>query len=63
MVNYYHFLKTLQYKLDFEGSPLNIHTDNGMLWFRAQEIADRLGYANPWEAVQDHVEPCDLAKC
>lgn len=34
---------------------------NGELWFVGSDVASCLGYANPWKAIQDHVDIEDKA--
>jgi anti-repressor protein len=45
----------------FEGQPVNIIQDSqGEAWFKGRDVAERLAYANPSEAIKDHVEAEDV---
>lgn len=46
----------------FEGRPVRVVEIDGEPWFNAGEICEILDYANPWDAVQRHVDPDDLGK-
>jgi prophage antirepressor-like protein len=43
----------------FEGQPVNITLRDDMAWFKGSDVTARLGYANPSEAIKDHVEDQD----
>jgi prophage antirepressor-like protein len=46
----------------YEGRPVRVVEIDGEPWFNASEICEILGFANPWDAVQRHVDADDLGK-
>jgi prophage antirepressor-like protein len=47
---------------NFEGSQVRVSMDEkGDPWFVAKDICDVLGYANPWDALANHIDKDDLA--
>jgi prophage antirepressor-like protein len=51
------------FHFDFQSHVLRIELDeNGEPLFHANDLCAILGYANPWDALARHVEPCDLVK-
>lgn len=48
---------------DFNGQSLNCVLDEaGNPLFRADDVCEILAFANPWDAIQNHVDQDDLAK-
>lgn len=48
--------------LDFENHPIQTIIENGEVWFRASDLGNALHYGNIRQALQDHVEECDVRK-
>jgi prophage antirepressor-like protein len=46
----------------FEGQDINIQQDGDDLWFRASDVAARLGYEDTDQAIRDHVDSIDRSK-
>ena len=46
----------------FENHSLHTETIDGEPLFLAKDLCAALGFTNPWKAVADHVDPCDLTK-
>lgn len=55
-------MATLPQVLSFENNELTAIVENGEIFFPASKLAKTLGFANPHQAVNSHVELCDLQK-
>jgi prophage antirepressor-like protein len=39
-----------------------VRGDDGEPWFRASDVCGVLGFSNPWQALESHVDEDDLQK-
>lgn len=47
----------------FDGKPVRVETDEaGEVWFRAEDVCNALGYGNPRQAIDSHVDVDDVQK-